>query len=162
MKHFAVIILILLVWGTLSIYSQNTTKKVTISATEDVPMEQIEQHAASTVSENSLFTPQKIKIRGFDKKVSDSRESFLITNNTGYNISRIKIKLEYYDTDGNLLHSRTEMVEYEISDGETRMTTIPSFDKTRNYYYWKSLRPKRTAIPFKAAYKILRYDIIAE
>lgn len=113
-------------------------------------------------SENGLFTPQKIKIRGFDKKISDSQESFFITNNTGYGISRIKIKLEYYDIDGNLLHNRVEMVECEISDGETRMTSIPSFDKTHNYYYWKSRKPKRSATPFKAAYKILRYDIIAE
>ena len=145
-----------------SAFSQNTTRKVIPAATGSDTVPVIAESLVRQSSGQTLFKPDKIRISGFEKRVSDSQESFFITNNTGYRISRILIKLQYYDIDGRPIHHRERTVECELDSGDTRQVNIPSFDRHRRYYYRNGPKPKRSAIPFGAAYEILRYDIIAE
>ena len=97
------------------------------------------------------------------KSVNESaNQTMLVTNNTTFDISRIKVRFRYtnYET-GELLHQRDEWLDCEIPAGATRSVDIASFDRHRRFYYYLSPRSRRQATPFAVAVKILRYDIIA-
>ena len=102
----------------------------------------------------------------FDKRLRKTRYrhqgTMLVTNNTTFDISRIKVRFRYtnYET-GELLHQRDEWLDCEIPAGATRSVDIASFDRHRRFYYYLSPRSRRQATPFAVAVKILRYDIIA-
>ena len=50
------------------------------------------------------FRKGAITIKGYVKRASDSRESFLITNNTGRRITRVRMLMRYSDTEGSMIH----------------------------------------------------------
>lgn len=158
-KH--ILTLLLLLSFVHNINAQKTTQKnlITKSNVDTIPAMMIN---ASTQNETSLFQSNGIEIKGFEKKLVDTRECFTVTNKTIYNISRIKLLLRYSDNNGELIHERSELIECNIPAGSTRQVIIPSFDSQRKFYYYLGTKPKRKATPFRAAFKLLRYDIIAE
>ncbi|MDD2961918.1 MAG: hypothetical protein PHR45_07570 [Muribaculaceae bacterium] len=158
------IILLSLVLTAVNINSQNVLRHDATSATSSVEtaLPEIATDSLSSINTDRLFNSNGIKIKAFDKKASDNKESFTITNTTQFNLSRIELLLRYSDHDGNMIHERKELIECELPSGMSRQIYIAAFDKQHNYYYYKSTKPRKKATPFRAAFKLLRYDIIAK
>lgn len=109
------------------------------------------------------FTPMAVSMHGYAKRLGDSKESFILRNEThNYRISRVLLRLLYTTADGSLLHAREELVDCDIAPGMTQMVAIKSFDTSKIYYYY-TMPPKRASgTPYRIRYDVLRYDIVVE
>lgn len=144
--------------------AQNTHRKtVRQPATVSVPdtafaLADMAEHAESN---QPLFDASAIKVSGYEKRASDYRETFFITNQSPYDISAVELEIEYFLTDGTQLHKCKKLVRTEIPSRETRKVDISGFDTQRRFYYHKSKASRRGGTPFKVSIKVVRYDIIA-
>lgn len=103
--------------------------------------------------------PKAISIKGYTKKASDSKEAFFVTNKTKHRISQIKLRLRYTTVGGELLHERVAIVNVTLKPGETQLTSIKSWDIQRQFYYYAGAKPRKTATPYKIAYRLIGYSI---
>ena len=103
--------------------------------------------------------PNAVILKGYSKKASDSRESFFVTNNTKHRISHIRLLMRYSQMNGEMLHERTATVEVDLRPGETRLVAIKTFDVQRLFYYYAGPKPRKSATPFKVAFRLIGYDI---
>lgn len=103
--------------------------------------------------------PNAVTLKGYSKKASDSRESFFVTNNTKHRISHIRLLMRYSLMNGEMLHERTATVEVDLRPGETRLVAIKTFDVQRLFYYYAGPKPRKSATPFKVAFRLIGYDI---
>ena len=103
--------------------------------------------------------PNAVTLKGYSKKASDSRESFFVTNNTNHRISHIRLLMRYSQMNGEMLHERTATVEVDLKPGETRLVAIKTFDVQRLFYYYAGPKPRKSATPFKVAFRLVGYDI---
>lgn len=95
-------------------------------------------------------TDTMIAFSGYDKPLRASRESFFVTNNTDSFIHSIAVTIEYLDMTGRQLHKAFHHIVVDIPRGETRSTTIPSWDRQQSFYYHRSNQPRRAkAYPYK-------------
>ncbi len=109
------------------------------------------------------FTPMVVGLYGYAKRLNDTKESFVLRNEThNYRISRIVLKLIYTTSSGEPLHNREETIECDLMPGESRILTIKSFDVSKMYYYY-TMPPKRASgTPYRIKYDLLRYDVVVE
>lgn len=99
---------------------------------------------------------------GFEKRLTDRTETFLIRNNTEHLITRIKVKLVYKTPKNQMISYREVIIDGEILPHTTRQFEVDSFDKAQRYYYVQSKandKAIREGYPFKLAFSLLRYDI---
>lgn len=109
------------------------------------------------------FTPMAVSLHGYAKRLSDSKESFILRNETrNYHISRVLLKLQYTTEQGRVIHSREELVECDIAPGMTQMIALGSFDVSKIYYYYTTPPRRASGTPYRIKYDILRYDIVVE
>lgn len=113
--------------------------------------------SADTVA--SAIDPSSITIRGFNKRASDAKESFLITNNMKQRISAVRLLMRYATMTGELLQERTVNIPVSLKPGETSMVQVKSFDLQRTFYYYAGPKPRKDATPFKVAYRLVGYDV---
>ncbi len=66
--------------------------------------------------------------------------------------------MRYMTMDGNVLHERRVEVPVNLKPGETKMVSVKTFD-TQHRYYFGGNKPRKSAIPFKVAYRLTGYDI---
>ncbi len=114
--------------------------------------------AESGIKADTLHTPQpdSIKISGYDKPLRSSHETMFVTNTTGRHITGLRIQLDYYDTAGNILHSRQCDVAADIPPGTTRQIAIRSWDRQNSFFYRLSARPRKAdATPYDVRCSIL-------
>lgn len=95
------------------------------------------------------FDKSSVSFSGYDKPVSSSKESFLVTNNNSKAIEALEIKITYLDMKDRMLHSRIVNVSCYVPAGETRKADISSWDTQKTYYYYLGPSPKRVATPYK-------------
>ncbi len=121
----------------------------------------IEEIPTSTIPDSLLtdIEPNAITLKGFSKKASDSRESFFVTNNTNHRISHVRILMRYMQMNGEMLHERVATVEVDLKPKETRLVAIKTFDVQRLFYYYAGPKPRKSATPFKVAFRLVGYDI---
>lgn len=100
-----------------------------------------------------------VSLRGFSKRASDAKESFFITNNLKHRISAVRLLLRYTTAGGEMLHERTVTIPVTLNAGDTQLVSIKSFDIQRLFYYYAGPKPRKSATPFKVAYRLLGYDI---
>lgn len=112
----------------------------------------------SKVDSLGVFDAKAVTMRAYTKKANASKESFMLTNNTDYLISRVEITLRYFDVEGNLLHERTEMVECNIPAHSSRQASIKSWDDANRFYFYKD-KSRKGAIPYNVKVKVIGYDI---
>jgi hypothetical protein len=123
---------------------------------------------ALTVSPDSVTVPCSplqfidgaVTIKGFDKRASDSRETFFLTNHTSLRISRIVLSFRYSDMKGHVIHEREVAVDCDLPSGATRQATVKTFDVHHIFYYYLSGKPRKSATPFQVSARILRYDVM--
>lgn len=121
----------------------------------------VEQIPDANVPDSLLrdIEPNAVTLKGYSKKASDSRESFFVTNNTNHRISHIRLLMRYSQMNGEMLHERTANVEVDLRPGETRLVAIKTFDVQRLFYYYAGPKPRKSATPFKVAFRLIGYDI---
>ncbi len=121
----------------------------------------VEQLPDAAVPDSLLryIEPNAVTLKGFSKKASDSRESFFVTNNTNHRISHVRLLLRYSLMTGEMLHERLATVEVDLKPRETRLVAIKTFDLQRLFYYYAGPKPRKSATPFKVAFRLVGYDI---
>ena len=91
-----------------------------------------------------------VDFTGYEKLLTSTKESFFVTNNTDSLISRLVVKIEYFDMKHRRLDSRTVTFDIDIAPGETRKADIKSWDKQKVFYYYRSRQPKvAQATPYR-------------
>ena len=103
--------------------------------------------------------PDGIVMKGFSKRASDSKESFYITSRLTHRISSVRLLMRYMTMDGNVLHERRVVVPVDLKPGETKLVSVKTFDAQHQYYYYGGNKPRKSATPFKVAYRLTGYDI---
>ena len=103
--------------------------------------------------------PDGIVMKGFSKRASDSKESFFLTSRLKHRVSSVRLLLRYSDMDGNVLHERRVVVPVDLKPGETRLVSVKTFDVQHIFYYYGNGKPRKSATPFKVAYRLTGYDI---
>lgn len=103
--------------------------------------------------------PLAVSLRGYNKRASDGKESFFITNNLKHRISAVRLLMRYTTAGGEMLHERTVTIPVTLNAGDTQLVSIKSFDIQRLFYYYAGPKPRKSATPFKVAYRLLGYDI---
>lgn len=123
---------------------QNTMQRRLQRVSE--PRETITSVAAAT----DTVTPDTsmIRLAGFDKTLTATREAFFVTNRMAGTIKELRIRISYHDMRGRQLHEATHTLTTDIPAGATRQLTIPAWDRQHSFYYHRSVRPRRQATPF--------------
>ena len=103
--------------------------------------------------------PNAVTLKGYNKRASESKESFFITNNTKHRMSAVRLLLRYSTMSGEMLTQRTVTVPVHLKPGETKLVSVKSFDVQRVFYYYAGPKPRKQASPFKVAFRLLGYDI---
>ena len=121
----------------------------------------VEQIPDASVPDSLLLElePNAVTLKGYSKKASDSRESFFVTNNTNHRISHVRLLMRYSQMNGEMLHERIATVEVDLKPRETRLVTLKTFDVQRLFYYYAGPKPRKSATPFKVAFRLVGYDI---
>lgn len=134
-----------------------TTRKNLHSA--QVPVAVLE--TADGLLPDSLATvdPNAVTLKGFNKRASENKESFFITNNTTHRMSAVRLLLRYTTMNGELLTQRSVTVSVDLRPGETKLVSVKSFDVQRLFYYYAGPQPRKQATPFKVAFRLTGYDI---
>ena len=127
--------------------------------TIETPMPAIEIADSDSVAASAGVDRNAVSLFNFNKRASDTKESFHVRNNLQQRISSVRLLLRYTALDGTTLHERTVTVPIDLKAGETKMTMIKSFDTQRLYYYYKGTQPRKQATPFKVAVRVIGYDI---
>lgn len=121
--------------------------------------------AAETVNSDTIVFPpsDSVVVAGYEKTLRSTTESMIVSNHTSHDIRSLGLDICYMDMSDRMLHrvSREVSPEDGIPSGESRMVSVPSFDRQGLFYYHRSPRPKRAAraTPFKVNVKI-RYICI--
>ncbi len=85
-----------------------------------------------------------VSLAGYDKPQRSSRESFHAINSDTVWIGALALTFTYFDISGQMLHRAARRVAADLPPGETRLVTVPSWDRQRAFYYIHSA-PQRTA-----------------
>ncbi len=90
-----------------------------------------------------------VKLSGYDKPISASRETLHISNLTdSLTITCINFDIRYLDRQGRELHRRTVDLHHTIGPHHTELATFPTWDIQRSFYYILSIRPRRQYTPY--------------
>ena len=149
------IYVILALVSTISLYAikkENTHRGGLVSKQEIMALEK------ASLSDTLAYS-DKIILSGYSKTVSDRDETFYVTNNTPFHLSRIVVDMVYSNAEGKMLHQQEYDVVCDIPSGETRQVAVRSFDARHSHYYYKSRKPRRSAIPYNVKFVIKRYDV---
>ena len=95
-----------------------------------------------------------IEISGYDKPLNSNKETFFVSNRGEATIVSIGITLNYFDSQERQLHKTTKTIHCSIPPGETRLLSIPSWDKQNSFYYHRSAQPRRQATPYSVTHSI--------
>lgn len=114
-----------------------------------------------TITSMTVIEPDTsaITIAGYDKPVDSRTESFFIVNRSAHRLKGISIILTYFDTSGRQLHQATHNIYCDIPAGNTRQTTVPSWDRQQSFYYILSRAPRRKSTPFTVTCRIMSATI---
>lgn len=157
MKTKIFFLIALLSLGAVALMARTRTTQAQLKSNSQI----VEQMPDAWVPDSLLkdIEPNAVTLKGYSKKASDSRESFFVTNNTNHRISHIRLLMRYSLMNGEMLHERTATVEVDLRPGETRLVAIKTFDVQRLFYYYAGPKPRKSATPFKVAFRLVGYDI---
>lgn len=157
-KHILILplLLTLLCVSTLDARTRTTRKNL---RSLEVPIAVLESSDGLLPDSLVDIDPNAVTLKGYNKRASDSKESFFITNNTGHRMSAVRLMLRYSTMQGELLTQRTVTIPVRLKPGETKLVEVKSFDVQRLFYYYAGPQPRKQATPFQVAYRLTGYDI---
>ncbi len=138
--------------------ARTRTTQSQLRATNE-PIEHISAIDNGNTPSDSTISQADVSLRGYNKRASDAKESFFITNNTSHRMSSVKLLLRYSTIDGTMLHERQATVDTDLRSGESKLVTISTFDVQRLFYYYAGPKPRKQATPFKVSYRLVGYSI---
>lgn len=127
--------------------NKTQTEKINIDGKE-IPVNENNTEVEIGKSE----TLGNMRYSGYEKEINSSRESFLLTNDSEYEITGFKVKIDYLDMSGRMLHSREIERSCVLPIGESRKFDIPSWDTQKTYYYYLGNEPRKVATPYKVVF----------
>ncbi len=154
---FSLLLAILCV-STLELDARTRTTRKNLRSNQ-VPVAVIEASDDLLPDSLAAVDPNAVTLKGFNKRASESKESFFITNNTSHRMSAVRLLLRYTTMLGELLTQRSVTVPVSLKPGETKLVSVKSFDVQRLFYYYAGPQPRKQATPFKVAYRLTGYDI---
>lgn len=101
----------------------------------------------------------KISFVGFDKESGSNFESFIIKNEGTQRLRGFKVRVDYLDLQGRMLHSRTVEDTCLVPAGETRRIDVKSWDKQHTFYYYLGNVPRKVATPFKVKFHPISFRV---
>lgn len=123
-------------------------------------------YAEETLQDTVIYSrsckfSESIDILGFEKRLKDKNELYIVRNNTQYTITLIKLRVFYKTANDEMLDYRDVTLTGEFLPQTTKQFEVESFDKGKRYYYYQSSEqnPKLEGYPFKITYELLRYDV---
>ena len=160
-QHIIIIVLLSILLMLLCVNSLDartrTTRKNLRSI--EVPVMAIEPSDGLLPDSLAQVDPDAVTLKGYSKRASDSKESFFITNNTSHRMSAVRLLLRYSTMNGEMLTQRQVTVPVSLKPGETKLVSIKSFDVQRLFYYYAGPQPRKSATPFRVAFRLTGYDI---
>ena len=150
------LLLMLLCVSTLDARIRTTRKNLT---TVEVPVLMLEADDSLLPDSLTGVDAGAVSLKGYNKRASDAKESFFITNNTSQRMSAVRLLLRYTTMGGELLTQRTVTVPVRLKPGETKLVSVKTFDVQRLFYYYAGPKPRKQATPFKVAFRLTGYDI---
>ena len=111
--------------SSIKIPSQETMEKITEADPELVSREPVST-LSDTTSRALLFSPVAVDMLGFDKRMSDTKESFLLRNNTPYRLSRVVLKMIYRTPDGQMIFCLVRLASVKSRVSTVRKIIIMS------------------------------------
>lgn len=155
MRYLALIMVVLLSMSAMG--RVRTTQRQLHSAAAVV--QTIDAVDVDSVDLAAGVDPDGIIMKGFSKRASDSKESFFLTSRLSHRISSVRLLMRYMTLDGNVLHERRIVVPVDLKPGETKLVSVKTFDVQHQFYYYGGNKPRKSATPFKVAYRLTGYDI---
>ena len=149
--------ILLLVLAFTSVARTRTTQRQFHSAAAMV--QTIDATEVDSVDLAAGVNPDGIVMKGFSKRASDSKESFFLTSRLAHRISSVRLLMRYMTMDGEIIHERRMVVPVDLKPGETRLVSVKTFDVQHLFYYYGGNKPRKSATPFKVAYRLTGYDI---
>lgn len=153
MKHILPLILIVA-----AIFPLSARRKVNTLRSQLTPLSVVEE-LQQTGPADTLRYADRITFSGYSKTLNDANETFFVTNETPFHISRLCVKFTYSTPDGTMIHEEFHDINCDIPAAATRQISVRSFDRQHNFYYHLGKKPKRSATPYKVAYTLLSYDV---
>lgn len=89
-----------------------------------------------------------VSLAGYDKPLRSARESFHAVNADTLDIVGMTLTFTYMDTSGRMLHRCSRHIDADIPAGETRMVTVPSWDRQKVFYYINSAPARSAGTPY--------------
>lgn len=131
--------------------AQNTTRKKLRLDPKALVVE-------TTAASDTIYYPpsDSISLYGYEKTQTSTKESFFVNNRSSEDICKIRITLTYSDLHGALLHQRDVDINLDLAAGETRFTSIKSWDSNKLWFYTGTqARHNAYSTPFDVSYKIV-------
>ena len=99
---------------------------------------------------DDTITAPALRLSGYDKPATATREAMHITNLTGRHLASVTLTLRYLDMEGRTLHTRDITLTCDIPACDTSLVTWPSWDTQRSFRYHLSRpsSPRRPATPY--------------
>ena len=117
------------------------------------------QNSEDPVLEELKIELRKVSFAGYDKELNSSKESFILVNPTDERIVGYKVRIDYLDMQGRMLHSQTVESSCDVPPGESRRMDEKTWDTQHTYYYYLGNEPKRVATPFQVKFIPLSFKI---
>jgi len=155
-RPIALTLILLLTLAVVSARTRTTQKHLRAS---EMPVAVLNADDALLPDTLTAVDANAVSLKGFSKRASDSKESFFITNNTAQRMSAVRLLLRYTTLNGELLHQRVVNVPVSLKPGETRLVSVKSWDVQRMFYYYGGPKPRKSATPFRVAFRLTGYDI---
>lgn len=95
---------------------------------------------------------RKCSFAGYEKEANSNRESFIVINDSENLITGFKVRIDYLDMQGRMLHSRELKEKCFVPAGENRKIDVGSWDKQKTYYYYLGNAPKKIATPYQVSF----------
>jgi len=94
-------------------------------------------------------TADMVRFAGYDKSLRATRETVFVTNlSPTCEIRHVVFHITYFDAQGRQLHRARHSLYAPVPVGETRRLDFPSWDKQFSFFYARSARPRKPAIPY--------------
>ncbi len=112
--------------------------------------------APNAVELYDTVRPANVRFSGYEKPNAALRETFLVTNLDSLEINGVAVELEYLDMENRQLHCVTHSLITTIPAGQTRMLSVPTWDRNHSFHYFRSPAPKRRqSTPYKVKSRTL-------
>ncbi len=109
-----------------------------------------------TFANNKNFESD-VTMVSYEQSWLDSEGTLALKNNSGVDINNIAFRIQYLDMSGKQLDYADFVRDVNIAPGMTKKINIPSYERSRNYHYYKT-KDGYGHPAFKIAFEVKDYN----